>query len=689
MEAIARSPVRLGASALRRIDAGNLAAWLVPTALIVYLALENGGYGPIERSQIGIIAWWVVLAGTLAGALPAAGGTPAGRVMLGLLALFAGWTLLSFGWTESQERTSIELARVAAYLGVFALALSIQGGDRWRHLFNGLATGVAVVCGLAVLSRLEPSMFPDQISGKYLPGIEIESRLAYPLNYSSGLGALAAISLPLLLTVAGSARTLAGQALAAAALPISALTLWLTTSSLAVPVAAIGILGFLLLSSDRLPKLATVLASGAGSAILLAAAEQRDALDRGLVTDAAQREGDELLAIIIVVCAGVALIQVGIGLAARYSRRPAWMRPSRAQTSFAAATALVAVLIVAGASGVGGEVSDKWDQFKGEGEAVAPSEASRGSQLLDVSSSGRYQFWESAVDANQTDPWKGIGPGTFEFWWSRNGLYGGFVRDAHSLYMETLAELGIIGLVLVGGFAIGLLGLGVFRVLRAAPEHRPYIAGATTACACFLAAAAVDWVWELAVLPIVFLGCAAVVIGAGRTTAAPGAPRPRAARGLDRYRPYAGRAAIAALSVGGIVAIALPLTGTVDLQDSQAQAASGQVESSFADASSAGAAQPYAASPPLQQALLLERVGNLPAAVKPAREATDAEPTNWRTWLIRSRIEAQAGEARAAVESYREARRLNPNSYAISSADGLAEQQIDADEPLSQGGGAP
>ena len=37
--------------------------------------------------------------------------------------------------------------------------------------------------------------------------------------------------------------------------------------------------------------------------------------------------------------------------------------------------------------------------------------------------------------------WKGIGPGTFEFWWSRNGIYpGGFVRDAHSLYMETLAK---------------------------------------------------------------------------------------------------------------------------------------------------------------------------------------------------------------------------------------------------------
>ena len=264
--------------------------------------------------------------------------------MFGLLGLFAAWTLLSFGWTESDERTSIEVARVAAYLGVFALALSVQGGERWRHLFNGLATGVAVVCGLALLSRLEPSMFPAQITGEYLPGIEIERRLAYPLNYSSGLGALAALALPLLLTVAGSARTLAGQAFGAFAIPIAVLTLWFTTSSLSVPIAAIGILGFLVLSDDRLPKLLTVLVSGAGSAILLAAAAQRDALDRGLVTDLSQREGDELLAIVLVVCTGVALLQVGIGLVARYGERPAWMRPTRAQASVAAGVAVLAVL---------------------------------------------------------------------------------------------------------------------------------------------------------------------------------------------------------------------------------------------------------------------------------------------------------------------------------------------------------
>jgi tetratricopeptide (TPR) repeat protein len=217
--------------------------------------------------------------------------------------------------------------------------------------------------------------------------------------------------------------------------------------------------------------------------------------------------------------------------------------------------------------------------------------------------------------------------------------------------------------------------------MRAPPETRPYLAGALTACACFLAAAAVDWTWELGVIPIVFLGAAAVVIGAGRTPEARrGSPRSRSRGTLARYRPYAGRAAMGTIAIGSIVAIALPLSGTIDLSDSRASAAQGQVKPAFEEASAAAGAQPYAASPPLQQALLLERAENLPAAAQAAAEATRDEPTNWRTWLIRSRIEAKAGNAPASVEAFRTARKLNPNSYSIASAEALAEQQIAAEQ---------
>ena len=61
-------------------------------------------------------------------------------------------------------------------------------------MLNGVTVGVAVVCGIAVLSRLEPTWFPSNPAGQFIPGIAIQERLSYPLNYSSGLGAFAAIA---------------------------------------------------------------------------------------------------------------------------------------------------------------------------------------------------------------------------------------------------------------------------------------------------------------------------------------------------------------------------------------------------------------------------------------------------------------------------------------------------------------
>jgi hypothetical protein len=671
MEAVAQAHRRLPQVAALRLDPAAAAAWAVPLVLVLYLALNNGGYDVAERSEVGIAVWWIVLVGTVVGALPVAGGTRAGRLMLVLLAAFAGWTALSLAWTESSERTATELGRTATYLGVFALALSLQGEGRWRHLLHGATAGVAIVCGIAVLSRLEPTWFPERVTGRFLPGIDIERRLAYPLNYSSGLGAFAGLALPLLLGATSSARTLVGQALACAALPVVALTLWLTTSSLSVPVAVIGLLVFIVLAPDRLPKIGSLSLAALGSSILFAALEQRDALDRGLPTPTAQSEGDEMLAMVIVVCSGVALAQMAIGLTVRYGRRPRWLLVPRPQAAVATALALVAALVVAVGAGVPGELSDRWEEFKERGEQTSPIEGGRGSLILDVSSSGRYDFWESAADANATEPWLGIGPGTFEFWWSREGLYAGFVRDAHSLYMETLAELGIIGLLLIGGFSAAVLMTGTVRALRAPAELRLGLAMATAGCAAFCAAAWVDWTWELGTLPVLFMALAAVAIAGGDGATSPRrGPRPRVTRprgrGLTMLRgQLAWRAGLAVLSIAAMVAIAVPFAATSAIEDSRAAAREGRLGTALREARDAVAVQPYAATPRLQEALVLERQGELDAAARAAREATSKESTNWRTWLILSRLEARRQNSEAALSAYREGRALNPRSGAL------------------------
>lgn len=639
-----------------RVDSAGLSATLIPLLLIVYLGLTNGGFDPVSRSVVGIFVWWIVLVGTAVNLLPAAGGTVAGRLLFVLAAAFAAWTALAFMWTDSDERTATELARVSTYLGVFALALAAQGTGRWRQVLNGITAGVVVVCGIALLSRMHPGWFPEQIAGRYLQEIEIESRLAYPINYSSGLGALAAIGLPLALAATSSARSTAGQALAAAALPILALTLWLTTSSLSVPAAAVALAVFVVLAPDRLPKLATLLVAGAGSAILFLATEGREAFDRGLLTPAAENEGSEMLAITLAVCGGVALVQIGFSRLGRGVDRPAWLQISRRHATIATAAVVATTAAVAVAAGAPGELEDRWEAFKSRGASVIPEQASRGDEILDFSGSGRYDFWEAAVDANATQPLLGIGPGTWDFWWLGHGSYAAYVRDAHSLYLETLAELGIVGFVLITVFSAGVLLTGAWRALRAPPEARLAIAAATAGSAAFVAGALVDWMWELGALAVVFFALAAVACGAREDAPV------RGERAGSRWRREGGRVAVVAVALAGLVAIVPPLWGTVALQRSYEAAADERLGDALGEARNAISAQPYAASPRIQEARLLARQGDLDGAASAAREATEREPTNWQHWLFLSRVAARTGDSDQAARARRRAERLNPRS---------------------------
>jgi hypothetical protein len=649
-----RNRIEAVLTALRQ-DPVDPAIWLGSVVVIVYLALRGAGYDAIPRDQVGIIVVWGLLVGVAVGALSIERiGIPS-RVVLFLFLGLVVWTALALGWTESAERTMTELARAVTYLGVFALALAVQRGRRWRALLYGVTTGITIVAGLAVLSRLHPQWFPRNQLGTVLPGIEIERRLAYPLNYSSALGAFAAMAMPLLLASTASARTFAGQLIAAAALPVAGLAFYLTSSGTATVVVIAGLVAFFLLTPDRVPKLATLAVGAAGTAILGYAVNQRAALDRGLVTPEMKSQGNEVLLILIVVCAAVALCQLGISLAVRHGRRPSWMLISPRAAALATVAALVIVVPIAAAAGGAREAKDRWNNFKSLSGGSAS--ASRSSQILNTSGTGRYQFWQSAVDAYKTEEFRGIGPGTFEFWWAQHGSYAAFVRDAHSLFIETLAELGIVGFILVTALFLAILGIGTVRATRAPPDLRLGLAAATAAGVAFTAAAGVDYMWEIGVMPISFFMLAAVVTDAGRSPVGESLTR----RELRR-REIGWFAGTLLASIAAVVAIYLPYKGASEIRDSEHDVAQGRLEPALSAARSASDTQPYAATPRLQEALVLERLGRFDEAAAAARLATEKESTNWRTWLVLSRIEAERGNAKASLAAYQRAKQLNPRS---------------------------
>ena len=650
MEAVERSSARVSLGSIR-IDFGAVAAWAIPFVLFIYLALNNGGYDIVERSEIGIALWWLVLIGSLFGALGTIRGSRLAPIAFAFLLAYAIWTAIALTWTGSDERTMVEVGRVAALLGAFTLAATAQAAGRWRALLGGVTAAVGVIVVLAALSRMQPDLFPAQTAAAAFPGAGLESRLAYPLNYSTGVAALAAMTIPLLLRAASDARLIGLQGLAAGVIPIAFLTLWLTGSSLSIPLVAIALVSYLILAANRLPALLTLLVGGVGGAILIVASEQREALAQGLTNANATAQGDQLLAVALVVAIAAGLLGVAIGLANRHGNRPGWLTITRRR---AASITVLAVLVCAVGFALSpgpGKLDNLWNDFRG-GTQVEAGDTSRVAQILDPSSRGRFKFWESGIDAFQTDPLKGIGPGTFEFWWAEHGSDSEFVRDAHSLYIESLAELGLPGALMIVGFVLLAVFGGGVRALRAGGDRRGAIAAATAAAAVFSVAAAVDWMWELGALSFLFVVLAAVALGARDEGPAP----------PQRATPILPRLAIAGLAVAGLVVIAIPLAGAEAVNRSQTAALAGQSDAALADADDGAALQPYAATPALQRALLLEGQGRFNEAAVAAGVAIDNEPENWRNWLTLSRIQAEAGDARAAVASYRKARSLNPNS---------------------------
>jgi tetratricopeptide (TPR) repeat protein len=154
------------------------------------------------------------------------------------------------------------------------------------------------------------------------------------------------------------------------------------------------------------------------------------------------------------------------------------------------------------------------------------------------------------------------------------------------------------------------------------------------------------------VLPVAFLLLTAAILGRPRS--------PDSGRGSGSNRNP--RLALGGLAVAGLIAIAIPMASASAIRDSQAEVRAQDLPAALDQAHSALDIQPYAATASLQEALVLELQGDLEAARLAAVEATQDEPTNWRTWLVLSRLEAKLGNAEASVDSYREARSLNPRS---------------------------
>jgi hypothetical protein len=305
----------------------------------------------------------------------------------------------------------------------------------------------------------------------------------------------------------------------------------------------------------------------------------------------------------------------------------------------------------------------RWDEFKSVGHLETQS-TYVATHLSSGSGSGRYQFWSAALDAFKAHPLDGIGAGGYEAYWHQHGSLAVPVRDAHSLFLESMAELGIVGLLAILAF----LGVAIVAGTRRGPTNaRGAILGAAPAVlATGIVSAAIDWTWELpACFGLVVL--AAAILTGPATLDADAALRPPPGTvdgaGASRRRPrvWLGIATLV------VAAVAIWAGGTsflteAKLGDSREAVNTGDLPAAAQDARDASALQPWSADPRLQVALVEELAGHLKAANRDLAQAIERAPRDWQLWFVRARLEVKIGNVDAALRALHRARMLNPRA---------------------------
>src|SRR4051794_35805306 len=101
-----------------------LVAFVLGATVPIYYALRGGSYDPVVRQEEAIVLWLILGLAFAFGLLPRSNPGRTALVPLLGLGLLAAWTALSLTWTQSDERTFTELARVFQLGGLALLGLS-------------------------------------------------------------------------------------------------------------------------------------------------------------------------------------------------------------------------------------------------------------------------------------------------------------------------------------------------------------------------------------------------------------------------------------------------------------------------------------------------------------------------------------------------------------------------------------
>ncbi len=607
---------------------------------------------------------------------------------LGLLLAFTFLTAASVVWSVQPDASWHDAGRMLAYSAVFGVGLALVrvAPDRWPAIIGGVALAAVVVCGYALATKVFP--------GKLAPS-NAYARLEEPFGYWNAIGLTAAMGAICCLWL-GARRT--GHALLSAlaypAMGLLLLTLVLAYSRGALAAFAVGVALWFCVVPLRLRGAAVLIAGAVGAGAVGAWDFSTHALSSEKVPLAERvTAGHQLGALVIALLAVLTLTGLAIGFT---TGRRAPTAAARRQAG-AVLLALIALMLVAfvGAlahshRGLTGSVSHAFDSLTNP-NAKPPSNTP---DRLTAVASVRARYWKEALQVFDAHPALGAGAEGYATAHLRYRTETLSVRHAHGFVVQTLADLGLVGLlVALALLAAWMAAAGrathpfdrrwapwsAWRNPRAEPRpgwhslrvaYTPERVGLLSML-CLIVVfgmhSLIDWTWYVPGNACVALLCAGWLAGRGPLPVAP-APPPAPAAGW-RWPPPAPSPARAV--VAAAVVVAALLSAWAQWQPQRSEDARQEALAMLARdpggaraaANAAVSRDPLSAEALFTLANVENTTGQAVAARSSLAKAVRLQPSNPQTWLELGRFDL-AARSKTALGELEAAIYLNPESIA-------------------------
>ena len=604
---------------------------LVPAGValvaVVAVCAPQGSFFPTAWGWVALPFCWVAIVGLTIPRVVELSVRELATV--GLFTLFTGWVALSTVWSAAVPETVLEIERDLIYPVALAALLLVTRAGRSAAILGGTLAGVTGVAAYALGTRLLQGVVSESV----IAGL----RLSTPIGYWNGLGIICVVAALVALGFAAHGRSTLARALAAACVPTLVLAVYFTFSRGSWVALGAGLIVAVAVDAGRLRLLVTLLALAAWPAIAIILAVHERALTTTASTiTSARHEGHRLALVLLLLTAAAAVASVVVGV---IDRR--WSPSAAARRAFAgtaAATVLVVLVAVFAAYGSPWAIAHRaYRSFTGAALVTHTANYNLNKRLLSLSSNGRIAVWHVAARQAKAHPVVGDGAGTYGSYFLRHRKNRLSVQDAHSLYLEQVAEVGVVGFVLL----VAALLVPVAAALRV--RRSPLVGATLGAYAAFLVHQGYDWDWELPGVTLTgLLGGGSLLVAA----------RPLAARRVGPASRWAAGAALVAVAAFAFVG----LVGNRYLAQSNDATAAGHFATALGKAKKASTWAPWSAEAWQARGLAQVKLGERAAGLASLRIAVRKDPANATLWGTLAAY-APAGEA---ARARREFARLDP-----------------------------